>query len=97
MDFDISEADEYAMASEAWYNATDPVAVMTGEDIMLAAYISTSLSGEIYIPQVYQIIIDTNASKISGNHEEYFQHCAEFGTDLASNADGKRMYKTKFT
>ena len=74
VDFDISEADEYAMASEAWYNATDPVAVMTGEDIMLAAYISTSLSGEIYIPQVYQIIIDTNASKISGNHEEYFQH-----------------------
>lgn len=84
--FDISEEDEYAMASEAWYSATDSSVVKTGEDVMLSAYIATLLGGEEKIPKLYRIIIDTNAPNIAGDYEEYFQGCSEFGRNRAKVA-----------
>src|SRR3989344_9100478 len=83
VDFDISEADEYAMASEAWYSATDLSIVMIGEDIMLGAYIATLLEEEKYIPQICQMIVGINVSVLSAKSAIYFQQCAKFGNNCA--------------
>lgn len=79
VDFDISETDEYAMASEAWSTATDPSIIKTGEDIMLAAYIVVKLDGEKLIPQLYQSIVGSCSEELSSKYKDYFERCANFG------------------
>lgn len=79
VDFDISETDEYAMASEVWYQAKDPSIIKIGEDIMLAAFIAVKLGGEELIPQLYQSIIETCSEELFKEHKDYFEHCADFG------------------
>ncbi|OGH11804.1 MAG: hypothetical protein A2857_04925 [Candidatus Levybacteria bacterium RIFCSPHIGHO2_01_FULL_36_15] len=79
VDFDISETDEYTMASESWYQGKDPSIIKTGEDIMLAAYIAVKLGGEKLIPQLYQSIIETCSEELFKKHKDYFEHCADFG------------------
>lgn len=86
LDFDISETDEYAMASESWYQAKDPSIVKTGEDIMLAAFIAAKLDGEQHIPQLQKKIIENEPQKTVDlkKYIEYFQHCAEYGKNRAN-------------
>src|SRR3989338_8105164 len=79
VDFDISETDEYAMASSAWSKAPNPSIIKIGEDIMLAAYIAVKLGGEKLIPQLYQSIIETCSEELFKKHKDYFEHCADFG------------------
>jgi hypothetical protein len=83
VDFDISEADEYEMASEVWVSCPDKSIIKIGEDIMLAAFIATSLNGEKYIPQIYSSIVGANNLDTTNNHQSYFQHCEEFGIQRA--------------
>ncbi len=86
IDFDISETDEYEMASEAWSRCPDKSIIKIGEDIMLAAFIATSLGGEKYIPQIFSSIIGANNSDITSSHQSYFQYCAEFGNHRAKTS-----------
>jgi len=79
VDFDISETDEYAMASESWYQAKDPSVIKIGEDIMLAAYIAAKLGGEKFIPQLYQSIVKTCSEDLFKKHKDYFERCSNFG------------------
>lgn len=87
LDFDISEVDEYEMSSESWSTAPDPSIIKTGEDIMLAAYIAVKLGGEKYIPQLQQKIIENEPQETVdlNKYIEYFQHCAEYGKNRATN------------
>lgn len=81
VNFDISEADEYAMASEAWGTATDPSIIKIGEDVMLAAYIAVKLGGEEYISELQDIILKHNLSEIPDlqTQSQYLQNCADYG------------------
>ena len=71
--------DEYAMASESWYQAKDPSVIKIGEDIMLAAYIAAKLGGEKFIPQLYQSIVKTCSEDLFKKHKDYFERCSNFG------------------
>lgn len=86
VDFDISETDEYEMASQAWSKTPSPDATKTGEDIMIAAFIATKLGGQEYIPQIQnQIII--NATKDLpelAKYSYYFKKCGQFGSTRAN-------------
>ncbi|MDP3980718.1 MAG: hypothetical protein Q8Q33_04820, partial [Chlamydiota bacterium] len=86
VDFDINEADEYAMASKAWQSSTDQSVTKTGEDIMLASYMVTKLEGDIHIPQLYESIVRASITEITNDHKRYFQHCMGFGKQLAKTA-----------
>ena len=90
VNFDISEVDEYEMASEAWRSNKDPSIIKIGEDIMLAVYIATVLNGERYLPQIYHSIVETGASNTSSESESYFKHCAEFGNQRAVQRKNKQ-------
>ena len=79
VDFDISETDEYAMASEAWSTTPDPSIIKIGEDIMLAAFIAIKLGGQQDIPELYEIIIGKSSEELSDNHKQYLDHCLDFG------------------
>ncbi len=83
VDFDINETDEYEMASEAWASLSKRSDIKTGEDIMLASYIATKLNGEDCIPQLYDNIIESNATNITNNNSGYLQHCMIFGQNRA--------------
>lgn len=79
VDFDISEADEYEMASSAWNNAPNSSVIKIGEDIMLAVFIAVKLGGEKYVQQLYEIIVEKGSEGLSNKHKDYFEHCADFG------------------
>ncbi|MBI4091858.1 MAG: ADP-ribosylglycohydrolase family protein [Candidatus Levybacteria bacterium] len=79
VDFDISETDEYEMASKAWRSSTDQSVIKIGEDIMLATFIAVKLDGEEFIPKLYQSITETYPEELFNKHKDYFEHCADFG------------------
>lgn len=86
VDFDISEKDEYEMASEAWYQAKEPSIVKTGEDVMLASYVAVKLGCEEHIPELLIVIYTHNQLLVSNleSHRQYLQKCSEFAVKLSN-------------
>ena len=88
IDFDISEDDEYEMASQAWYLATSRDVIKIGEDLMLSSYIAIKLGGEKYIADIQKIILSDAAPYYIDidldKHKDYFEDCINFGKIRAS-------------
>jgi hypothetical protein len=76
------------MASEAWYQAKDPLVVKVGEDVMLASYFAVKLGCEAYIPELQNIIYAHNLSLVPNldSYKPYLQDCSEFAQKLSNTS-----------
>jgi len=85
IDYPIPEKDEYEMASMAWSMCPSPKEIIrTGEDLMLASYITTKEKRPELLEKITQIINGDIAEENRTKFNEYLQFCVESGRDKAT-------------
>ncbi|MEI7689357.1 MAG: hypothetical protein WCI79_00080 [Candidatus Saccharibacteria bacterium] len=95
IDFDdMSEVDEYEMASEAFYSVPNMPEltqeqlfqlIHIGEDVMIGAFIIAVFGGEGHAEELKDIILKDSKVIMGDSAIEYIDHCRDFGLARAKN------------